>query len=135
MYLIQHFISLKSQVENMNMIQVRELIPNNEVIGKVECAQSVKLWETTETFHLYENTNMNWADNVTERTSKHIPIHLQWNTVNPTSQGTGQKMSDHPCCRINRGKIHYGDTYLIYRHFVRYGFCIHYFFFCFVSRI
>jgi len=25
---------------------------------------------------------------------------LQWNTVNPTSQGTGEKMSDHPCCRI-----------------------------------
>ena len=30
--------------------------------------------------------------------------------VNPTSQGTGDKMSDHQCCRINHGKIHYEDT-------------------------
>ena len=36
-------------------------------------------------------------------------VYLQWNTVNPTSQGTGKIMSDHPCCRINRGKIHGGD--------------------------
>ena len=35
---------------------------------------------------------------------------VQQNTVYPTSLGTGEKMSVDPCCRINRGKMHYGDT-------------------------
>ena len=26
------------------------------------------------------------------------------------TKGTENKMSDHPCCRINRGKTHYEDT-------------------------
>ena len=30
--------------------------------------------------------------------------------VYPTSLGTDEKMSVDPCCRINRGKMHYGDT-------------------------
>ena len=37
-------------------------------------------------------------------------MKLQLNTVYPTSLGTGEKMSVDPCCRINRGKMHYGDT-------------------------
>ena len=39
------------------------------------------------------------------RTVHTYVLYIQWNTVNPTSQGTDEKMSDHPCCRINRGKI------------------------------
>ena len=39
-----------------------------------------------------------------------LKYKIQWNTVNPTFQETGEKMSDHPCCRINRGKMHYEDT-------------------------
>ena len=40
----------------------------------------------------------------------YVCIYIQYNTVNLTSKGTDEKMSDPPCCRINRGKMHYEDT-------------------------
>ena len=35
---------------------------------------------------------------------------LQYNTVYPKFLGTDEKNSVDPCCRINRGKMQYGDT-------------------------